>query len=207
MDRRLYSDVKDKKWEFQLNKTYLPCHPQYTISPCLIKCFKLNRGRKLGDFRSGKVPEKGNICWLPGWFLAREKDKILYLGDLKAEGGILCFLPDYSWKLQDFTVKVSCILMMKNNAVNVYIVELLSRVWLFETPWVAIYQAPLPMDFPGKNTGVGCHSLLQGIFPNQGLNPSLQDWQGSSLIGYCLYRYMGQRGTSEILTEPPSHRA
>ena len=25
--------------------------------------------------------------------------------------------------------------------------------------------------FPGKNTGVGCHSLLQGIFPNQGLNP------------------------------------
>ena len=23
----------------------------------------------------------------------------------------------------------------------------------------------------GKNTGVGCHSLLQGIFPTQGLNP------------------------------------
>ena len=26
---------------------------------------------------------------------------------------------------------------------------------------------------PGKNTGVGCHSLLQGIFLNQGLNPGL----------------------------------
>ena len=26
-------------------------------------------------------------------------------------------------------------------------------------------------DFPGKNTGVGCHFLFQGIFPNQGLNP------------------------------------
>ena len=26
-------------------------------------------------------------------------------------------------------------------------------------------------DSPGKNTGVGCHSLLQGIFPTQGLNP------------------------------------
>ena len=24
--------------------------------------------------------------------------------------------------------------------------------------------------FPGKNTGVGCHFLLQGIFPTQGLN-------------------------------------
>ena len=23
---------------------------------------------------------------------------------------------------------------------------------------------------PGKNTGVGCHALLQGIFPTQGLN-------------------------------------
>ena len=29
-------------------------------------------------------------------------------------------------------------------------------------------------DFPGKNTGVGCHALLQGIFPTQGSNPFLQ---------------------------------
>ena len=28
-------------------------------------------------------------------------------------------------------------------------------------------------DFPGKNTGVGCHALLQGIFPTQGSNPGL----------------------------------
>ena len=26
-------------------------------------------------------------------------------------------------------------------------------------------------DSPGKNTGVGCHALFQGIFPSQGLNP------------------------------------
>ena len=31
-----------------------------------------------------------------------------------------------------------------------------------------------PWDFPGKNTGVGCHALLQGIFPTQGLNPHLE---------------------------------
>ena len=30
-----------------------------------------------------------------------------------------------------------------------------------------------PWDSPGKNTGVGCHSLLQGIFPTQGSNPGL----------------------------------
>ena len=29
-----------------------------------------------------------------------------------------------------------------------------------------------PWNSPGKNPGVGRHSLLQGIFPNQGLNPS-----------------------------------
>ena len=28
-------------------------------------------------------------------------------------------------------------------------------------------------DCPGKNTGVGYHALLQGIFPIQGLNPGL----------------------------------
>ena len=30
-----------------------------------------------------------------------------------------------------------------------------------------------PWGFPGKNTGVGFHFLLQGIFPTQGLNPGL----------------------------------
>ena len=32
----------------------------------------------------------------------------------------------------------------------------------------------LPGDSPGKNTGVGCHGFLQGIFPTQGGNPGLQ---------------------------------
>ena len=27
--------------------------------------------------------------------------------------------------------------------------------------------------YPSKNTGVGSHALLQGIFPTQGLNPGL----------------------------------
>ena len=30
-----------------------------------------------------------------------------------------------------------------------------------------------PWDSPGKSTGVGCHALLQGIFPSQGSNPYL----------------------------------
>ena len=38
-----------------------------------------------------------------------------------------------------------------------------------------------PWDFPGKNTGVGCHFPLQGIFLTQGLNPQLLHWQADSL--------------------------
>ena len=36
-------------------------------------------------------------------------------------------------------------------------------------------------DSPGKNTGVGCHFLLLGIFPTQGLNLCLLHWQADSL--------------------------
>ena len=32
-------------------------------------------------------------------------------------------------------------------------------------------------DSPNRNTGVGCHALLQGIFPTQGLNPRLPHWR------------------------------
>ena len=40
-----------------------------------------------------------------------------------------------------------------------------------------------PCYFPGKNTGVGCYFLLQGVFPIQGLNPHLHllHWQAD----YC----------------------
>ena len=43
---------------------------------------------------------------------------------------------------------------------------------------------PCPWDYPSENTGVGCHFLLQGIFPTQGSNPSLLrllHWQVNSL--------------------------
>ena len=47
----------------------------------------------------------------------------------------------------------------------------------FVTPWTIALQAPLPWDFQGKNTGMGCHFFLQGIFTTQGLNPHLLHWQ------------------------------
>ena len=40
-------------------------------------------------------------------------------------------------------------------------------------PWTLARQAPLSMGFSGKNTGGGCHALLQGVFLAQGPNPRL----------------------------------
>ena len=61
---------------------------------------------------------------------------------------------------------------------------LLSHAQLFVTPWTIVHQASLSMGFPGKNTGTGCHTLLQGIFLTQGLKPlllCLLSWQVGSL--------------------------
>ena len=60
-------------------------------------------------------------------------------------------------------------------------------------------------DSPDKNTRVGCHALLQGIFPTQGLNPGLQHcrqilyhgtpWEtflkhgSSQWFVFCCYKY------------------
>ena len=51
--------------------------------------------------------------------------------------------------------------------------------------------------FPGKNTGVGCHFLLQSIFPTQGWNPHLLyllQWQAGSLP----LAPLGKRGMSIV---------
>ena len=49
----------------------------------------------------------------------------------------------------------------------------LSHVWLFVTPWIVSHQFLCPWNFPGNNTGVACHFLLQRIFPMQGSKPHL----------------------------------
>ena len=43
-------------------------------------------------------------------------------------------------------------------------VQALSHVQLFATLWTVVCRIPLSRGVPGKNTRVGCHYLLQGIF-------------------------------------------
>ena len=55
-----------------------------------------------------------------------------------------------------------------------------------------------PLNSPGKNTGVGCHALLHGIFPTQGLKPGHPQWQW---ILYCL-NHQGNPRTLEWVAYP-----
>ena len=66
---------------------------------------------------------------------------------------------------------------------GVCILSRFSRVQLCDpmdgSPWLFC-----PWNSPGKNTGVGYHALLQGIFLTLALNPNLlhlQHWQAGSL--------------------------
>ena len=47
-------------------------------------------------------------------------------------------------------------------------------------------------DSPGRNTGGGCHALLQGVFPTQGWNPGLLH------CGQILY-HLSHQGSARIL--------
>ena len=49
-----------------------------------------------------------------------------------------------------------------------------------------------PWNSPGQNTGMGSLSLLQGIFPTQGLNPGLPYWR------WILYQ-LSHKGSPRIL--------
>ena len=46
-------------------------------------------------------------------------------------------------------------------AILLLLLSRFSRVRLCANPQMAAHQAPRPWDSPGKNTGVGCHFLLQ----------------------------------------------
>ena len=67
-----------------------------------------------------------------------------------------------------FILKMYVKKIYSNIYARVCVCYLLSHVQLLASLWTVTLQAPLSMNSPGKNTGVGCHALLQGIFLTQG---------------------------------------
>ena len=57
--------------------------------------------------------------------------------------------------------------------VRVCMLNRFSCVWVCVTLWIVACQALCPWDSPGKNTGVDCHALLQGLLSTQESNSRL----------------------------------
>ena len=81
----------------------------------------------------------------------------------------LLILPEvaYSQPWAEWASRLPCLVCLGLKAK----VKLLSHVQFSVIPWTA--RLLCIWDFPGKSTRVGCHFLLQGIFPTQGSNPGL----------------------------------
>ena len=102
----------------------------------------------------------------------------------------------FNWTTFPLSVGTLYCLCLKSKFFNlVFKVSELSRfscVWLFVTLWSVASQVLCPWNTPDKNTRVGCHALLQGIFLSQGSNLCLLHWQEDSL----LLRHQGNLVTS-----------
>ena len=82
---------------------------------------------------------------------------------------------------QHLYVSACCFLLFKRHMSEW--VKLLSRVWLFASPWTATCQAPPSMGFSRQEHWSGLPFLLQEIFPTQGLSSGLPHCRQTF---YCL---------------------
>ena len=66
-----------------------------------------------------------------------------------------------------------CVYMFVCVCVYVCMLSHFNHVQLLVMPWTGAPRLLCLWDSPGKNIGVGCHTLLQGTFPIYGLNKGL----------------------------------
>ena len=105
-------------------------------------------------------------------------------GNLPNQGSNLCLLCLQHWQADSSTLAPP----------GKYFIHVLCLAAQY-CPTLIDYSPPgssVHGDFPGKNTGLGCHALLQGIFPIQGSNPGLPHG------GQILY-HLSQQGSPRIL--------
>ena len=71
--------------------------------------------------------------------------------------------------------------------------------------WTVAARLLCPWNFPGKNTAVGCHFLLQGTFLSEELNPHLLVWQADSLplrhLGSSNHHMLLDQGKKNAIVE------
>ena len=115
--------------------------------------FFTSGGQNIGSFTFSTSPSKecsGLISFRMDWL------------DLLAVQGILKSL------LQHHSSKASILRLVKPNIFLLMKVKVAQPCWTLCNPMECVGVNP-----PGQNTGVGSHSLLQGILPTEGWNPGL----------------------------------
>ena len=119
--------------------------PSFCSGKVLLRCWRL-------------LTDQGGGCWRLGWlwqFLKiRQEWSLLPSIDSSLHKWFLCsrqgcwiaFLPrvELLSKLQSILLNSAAAL-----ATTITVVQLLSHVWLFVTPWTAAYQGSCPSSFPG----------------------------------------------------------
>ena len=107
--------------------------------------------------------------------------------DLSCSCWLTVYLSSF-WLRNHFETNGSCFCLFNMHwAPNMFmkVKALVTQSHLFVTPWTVCSPHLFhPWNFPGQNTGVGCHFLLKGIFLTQELNPCflhLLNWQAGSL--------------------------
>ena len=81
---------------------------------------------------------------------------------IENQGLLHCRQILYQLSYQGSPLKKITYMKILNLVPIVVVVQSLSCVRLFSIPWTIACQAPLSMGFPGMNTAMGCHFLLQG---------------------------------------------
>ena len=124
-------------------------------------------------------PRDGGAWWAAVYVVAQSRTRLKWLSSSSSNS---------IYRTEMYMYICKCVY------IYIFVVVLVIKLCLtlFLTPWSS--RGPLgphdpidpsrllcPWDFPGKNTGVGCHFFLQGIFLTQGLNLYLLHWQMDSL--------------------------
>ena len=101
------------------------------------------------------VNPKGNQSWI---FIGRTDAEAQILWPTDAKSWLIrkYHLAEKDWRQEKVKVKVK--VKVKSCPTLCY-------------PWTVVPKLLRPWDSSGKNTGVGCHFLLQRIFLTQGSNP------------------------------------
>ena len=87
--------------------------------------------------------------------------------------GILNFIFKCFWSWKLFSYYKTSYAIVHESVSHSVVSNSLQLHGLYHTPPPPPPRLLCPWNSPGKNTGVGCHSLLQGIFLAQGWNPGL----------------------------------